>query len=64
MIWLNACPRCWKGTVYLDEDDTRHCVHCGFVQYRPPSPDFARETTAASNAYRFEDRRPAAASKG
>ena len=53
MIRLTACPRCEKGAVYLDEDDLKHCVHCGFVQYRPPAFDFTQESTTASNAYRL-----------
>ena len=34
MIWLKACPRCKQGDMCPDEDDTRLCLHCGYVQYR------------------------------
>ena len=46
MIWLNACPRCKHGAVYLDVDDLKHCVHCGFVQYRPLAPYVVEEIAA------------------
>ena len=49
MIWLNSCPRCKNGAVYLDVDDSKHCIHCGFVQYRPLTPDFVVETAASSD---------------
>ena len=49
MIWLNACPRCKHGAVYLDLDNSKHCVHCGFVQYRPVTPYFVAETAPSSD---------------
>ena len=30
-MWLKACPRCQRGDMYLDEDDCRHCMHCGYI---------------------------------
>ena len=50
MIWLDACPRCKQGAIYLDIDDSKHCMHCGFVQYRPLTPEFVVE--AAPSSYR------------
>jgi hypothetical protein len=32
MMWLKSCPRCEKGDMYLDQDDSRHCMQCGYVQ--------------------------------
>ena len=32
MMWLKACPRCTNGDMYLDEDELRHCMQCGFIQ--------------------------------
>ena len=33
MLWLKACPRCQTGDLYLDEDDSKHCMQCGHIQY-------------------------------
>ena len=33
MIWSKACSRCKRGDVYLDEDNAKHCMQCGYVQY-------------------------------
>ena len=49
MIWLNACPRCKHGAVYLDVDDMKHCVHCGFVQYRQLTPYLVEATADSSD---------------
>ena len=35
MIWLQSCPRCKQGALYTDEDDSRHCLHCGYVRHSP-----------------------------
>ena len=35
MIWPNSCPRCKQGALYLDEDDSKHCLHCGYVRHSP-----------------------------
>ena len=32
MMWLKACPRCTNGDMYLDEDQLKHCMQCGFIQ--------------------------------
>lgn len=32
MMWLKSCPRCATGDMYLDEDDARHCLQCGYTQ--------------------------------
>ena len=32
MMWFKACPRCTNGDMYLDEDNLRHCMQCGFIQ--------------------------------
>ena len=32
MMWLKSCPRCTNGDMYLDEDNLKHCMQCGFVQ--------------------------------
>ena len=47
MIWTNSCPRCRQGALYLDEDDSKHCLHCGYVRYSPV------DTTAAVELARF-----------
>ncbi len=31
MMWLKACPRCTDGAMYLDEDQLKHCMQCGFI---------------------------------
>ena len=31
MYWLKSCPRCSTGDMYLDEDDCKHCIQCGYV---------------------------------
>ena len=33
MMWFKACPRCRSGDLYLDGDDSRHCMQCGYIQY-------------------------------
>ena len=43
MIWTNSCPRCIQGALYLDEDDSKHCLHCGYVRYLPVDPTAAIE---------------------
>ena len=43
MMWLNACPRCETGTLYLDEDNERHCMQCGHIQYSSTDPRAASE---------------------
>ena len=32
MIWYKSCPRCSRGDLYLDEDDCKHCLQCGYTQ--------------------------------
>lgn len=49
MFWLNACPRCNHGAVYLDTYNSKPCVHRGFVQYRPLTRDFVVKTAASSD---------------
>ena len=31
MISLKSCPRCMTGDMYLDEDNSRHCLQCGHI---------------------------------
>ena len=38
MVWLKECPRCKNGDLYLDQDDCRHCMQCGYVQYPAAAP--------------------------
>ena len=33
MIWFKACPRCRLGDLYLDGDDSRRCLQCGYIRY-------------------------------
>ena len=33
MLFLKACPRCQTGDLYLDEDDSKHCMQCGHIQH-------------------------------
>ena len=33
MMWLKACPRCKTGDLYLDGDNSRHCMQCGHIQH-------------------------------
>ena len=33
MLWLNSCPRCRTGDMYLDEDNSRHCLQCAYIQH-------------------------------
>ena len=60
MIWLNACPRCKQGAIYLDADNSNHCLHCGFVQHQPLTPDFFVETAASSDRSKSGARLPVA----
>ena len=62
MFWLNACPRCKHGAVYLDGDDSIHCVNCGFVQYRTLTPDFVVGTADSSDHAKYGARLPEASS--
>ena len=32
MLWLRSCPRCENGDMYLDGDENRHYMQCGYVQ--------------------------------
>ena len=45
MLWYRSCPRCESGTMYLDEDNAKHCMQCGFQQHQQVvadmSPDIA-----------------------
>lgn len=41
MTYLKACPRCKQGDMYLDEDDCRHCLQCGHIQYSTDASLFA-----------------------
>ena len=43
MIWLKTCPRCKSGDMYLDEDDSKHCMQCGHVHYSRDSAVVAFE---------------------
>jgi len=60
VLWLNACNRCKQGAVYLDVDDLKHCVHCGFVEYRPLTPDFVLETGVSRDQSDIRSHLPAA----
>ena len=31
MLWMQSCPRCQNGDMYLDQDDCKHCMQCGYV---------------------------------
>ena len=64
MIRLNSCLRCKQGTLYRDEDDTRHCVNCGFVQYQPSTPYFDAGARVSSDRANIEAHLPAASSVG
>ena len=33
MFMFKACPRCQTGDLYLDEDDSKHCMQCGHIQH-------------------------------
>ena len=33
MISLKSCPRCQTGDMYRVEEDSRHCLQCGHIQY-------------------------------
>ena len=35
MLMLKSCPRCKTGDMFLDQDEARHCMQCGYVQYSP-----------------------------
>ena len=41
MYWLSSCPRCSNGDLYLDEDDCRHCIQCGYVDSAAKSEEKA-----------------------
>lgn len=43
MMWLKACPRCETGALYLDEDNERHCMQCGYIQRSLTDPTAAHE---------------------
>ena len=34
MLWLRSCPRCQTGDLYLDGDDSKHCLQCGYIDYQ------------------------------
>ena len=38
MIWLKACPRCTQVALYLSEDNSKRCMHCGYVRYASAAP--------------------------
>ena len=52
MMWLKACPRCTNGDMYLDEDELKHCMQCGFIQgsvdVTSPQLELARFLAAGS----------------
>ena len=62
MFWLNACPRCIQGAVYVDVDNSKHCIQCGFVEYRPLTPYFAADSAASSERSIIEAHIPVASS--
>ena len=33
MLWLKSCTRCQTGDLYMDEDDSKHCMQCGHIEY-------------------------------
>ncbi len=45
MLWLKSCPRCQTGDMYLNEDNEKHCMQCGYTHGSAPalalSPEFA-----------------------
>ena len=43
MLWLNACVRCETGALSLDENNERHCLQCGHIQYSLTDPRAASE---------------------
>ena len=43
MIWFKACQRCQTGDVHLDEDNSRHCFQCGYIQYDRSSRNMLAE---------------------
>ena len=51
MMWFKSCPRYDNGDMYLDEDDEKHCMQCGYTQSTGAalalSPEFARLLTIA-----------------
>ena len=61
MMDLKSCPRCQKSDMYLDEDDSPHCMQWGYVRYQ------AKDTLAAYKLAKFLgledlDKKPTAAS--
>lgn len=62
MLCLNACPRCERGAVYLDVDELKHCIHCGFVQYPRLAPYIVLEIAASSHRPKYGARLPVASS--
>ena len=34
MMLLKSCPRCKQGDLYLNGDDDKHCLQCGYVEYQ------------------------------
>lgn len=55
MIWTNACPRCKQGALYLDEDDSKHCLQCGYVHHLPVDPTPAIEMARLLGLSRVEE---------
>ena len=43
MIWFKAYQRCQTGDVHLDEDNSRHCFQCGYIQYDRSSRNMLAE---------------------
>ena len=64
MIDLNACPRCKHGAVFMDIDDSKHCVHCGFIQYLPFTPYLTVRTYASTDRSSAGTRLPSASRAG
>ena len=56
MMYLKSCPRCETGDMYLDEDNSRHCFQCGYVQAGPAGADRLADLlqTIATEEYKPE----------
>ena len=55
MIWTNSCPRCKQGAPYLDEDDSKQCLQCGYVRHLPVDPTAAIELARRLGLGRVEE---------
>lgn len=55
MIWTNSCPRCIQGALYLDEDNSKHCLQCGYVRHSPIDTSAAVELARLLGLGRVEE---------